>query len=185
MFVDCVWTATTTLVRRDRAARKLYEVEQNIICKRGLNLIKKVLVAVDGSENSFRALRFALDLAEKYAASVLIVNILQFPAIYTNPNDKLVYSGSWAAFIKDLQRIHEETLAKAADEARRLKPSVEVAAELKEGEPAAQIVETAKRGGFDVIVVGHRGLGRLSEVLLGGVSERVAHLAKCAVVIVK
>jgi nucleotide-binding universal stress UspA family protein len=57
-------------------------------------LIKKVLVAVDGSENSFRALRFALDLAEKYAASVLIVNILQFPAIYTNPNDKLVYSGS-------------------------------------------------------------------------------------------
>jgi nucleotide-binding universal stress UspA family protein len=148
-------------------------------------LIKKVLVAVDGSENSFRALGFALDLAEKYTASVLIVNVLQFPVVYTSPDDQLVYSGSRAAFIKDLRKIHEETLAKAAEEARHLKPDVQVAAELKEGEPAARIVETAKVGGFDIIVVGHRGLGRLSEVFLGGVSERVAHLAKCAVVIVK
>jgi nucleotide-binding universal stress UspA family protein len=78
-------------------------------------LIKKVLVAVDGSENSFRALGFALDLAEKYTASVLIVNVLQFPVVYTSPDDQLVYSGSRAAFIKDLRKIHEETLAKAAE----------------------------------------------------------------------
>jgi nucleotide-binding universal stress UspA family protein len=148
-------------------------------------LIKKVLVAVDGSKNSLRALSFAMDLAEKYAASVLIVNVLQLPAVYTSPDDQLVYSAGRAAFIKDLRRIHEETLAKAVDEAKRLKPSLEVATELKEGEPAAQIVDAANEGGFDVIVVGHRGLGRLSEVLLGGVSERVAHLAKCAVVIIK
>ena len=148
-------------------------------------LIKKILVAVDGSENSLRALGFALDLAEKYAASVLIVNVFQFPAAYMSPDDPLVYSGSRAALIKDLQRVHEKTLAKAVDEARRLKPGLEVAEELKEGEPAAEIVEAAKEGGFDVIVVGHRGLSRLSEILLGSVSERVAHLASCAVVIVK
>jgi nucleotide-binding universal stress UspA family protein len=148
-------------------------------------LIKKVLVAVDGSENSLRALSFALDLAEKYAASVLIVSVFQLPAMYSSPDDPLVYSSSRAAFIKDLRRLHEGNLAKAVDEARRLKPGMEVSAELKEGEPAAQIVEAAKEGGFDVIVVGHQGLGRLSEVFLGGVSERVAHLASCAVVIVK
>jgi nucleotide-binding universal stress UspA family protein len=148
-------------------------------------LIKKVLVAVDGSKNSLRALSFAMDLAEKYAASVLIVNVLQLPAVYTSPDDQLVYSAGRAAFIKDLRTIHEETLAKAVDEARQLKPGLKVATELKEGEPAAQIVDAANEGGFDVIVVGHRGLGRLSEVLLGGVSERVAHLAKCAVVIIK
>jgi nucleotide-binding universal stress UspA family protein len=148
-------------------------------------LIKKVLVAVDGSENSLRALSFALDIAEKYAASVLIVNVFQFPALYASPDDPLVYSGSRAAFIKDLRRVQEETLAKAVDEAKRLKPGLEVAGELKEGEPAAQIVEAAKEGGFDVIVVGHRGLSRLSEVFLGGVSERIAHQALCAVVIVK
>jgi nucleotide-binding universal stress UspA family protein len=148
-------------------------------------VIKKVLVAVDGSENSLRALGFALDLAEKYAASVLIVNVFQLPAMYTNPEESFMYSGSRAAFIKDLRRLHEETLAKAVDEAKRLKPGLEVAAELKEGEPAGQIVEAAKEGGFDVVVVGHRGLSRLSEIFLGGVSERVAHLASCAVIIIK
>jgi nucleotide-binding universal stress UspA family protein len=148
-------------------------------------LIKKVLVAVDGSENSFRALDFALDLAEKYAASVLILNVFQLPAVYTSPDEPDVYSGSRAAFIRDLQRLHQERLAKASAEARRLKPDLEVATELKEGEPASQIVEAAKEGDFDVIVVGHRGMGRFSEVFLGGVSERVAHLAKCAVVIIK
>jgi nucleotide-binding universal stress UspA family protein len=148
-------------------------------------LIKKVLVAVDGSENALRALGFALDLAEKYAASVLILNVFQLPAVSASPDDPLVYSSSRAAFIKDLQKVHEESLAKAIDEAKRLKPGLEIAAELKEGEPAAQIVEAAKEGGFDVIVVGHRGLGRLSEVFLGGVSERVSHLASCAVLIVK
>jgi nucleotide-binding universal stress UspA family protein len=148
-------------------------------------LIKKVLVAVDGSENALRALGFALDLAEKYAASVLILNVFQLPAVSTSPNDPLVYSSSRAAFIKDLQKVHEETLAKAVDEAKRLKPDLEIAAELRTGEPAAQIVEAAKEGSFDVIVVGHRGLSRLSEVFLGGVSERIAHLASCAVLIVK
>jgi nucleotide-binding universal stress UspA family protein len=148
-------------------------------------LIKKVLVAVDGSKNSLRALSFAMDLAKKYASPVLIVNVLQLPVVYTSPDDQLVYSTSRAAFIKDLRRIHEETLAKALDEANRLKPGLKVATKLKEGEPAAQIVDAANKGGFDVIVVGHRGLSLLSEVLLGGVSERVAHLAKCAVVIIK
>lgn len=148
-------------------------------------LIRKVLVAVDGSENSFRALDFGLDLAEKYAASVLIITVFQLPAMYTSPDDPAVYSGSRAAFIKDLKKLHQQTLAEAVAEAKRLKQSLEVAAELKEGEPAGQIVRVADEGGFDAIVVGHRGLGRLSEVLLGGVSERVAHMAKCAVVIVK
>lgn len=148
-------------------------------------MIKKVLVAVDGSKNSLRALGFAVDLAEKYSASVGIVNVFQLPAVYMSPDEPFVYSGSRAAFINDLRRRQEETLAKAANEAKRLKPSLEVATELRNGEPAAQIVEAAKEGSFDVIVVGHRGLSRLSEVFLGGVSEKVAHLASCAVVIVK
>jgi nucleotide-binding universal stress UspA family protein len=168
-----------------KVIRNAYQAEQTLLENEGYTLIKKVLVAVDGSENSRRAMIFALDLAEKYAASALFVNVFQFPAMYASPEDPLVYSSSRAAFIKDMRKIQEETLAKAFEEAKRLKPSLDITAELKEGEPAAQIVATAKQGGFDVIVVGHRGLSRLSEFFLGGVSERVAHLASCAVVIVK
>jgi nucleotide-binding universal stress UspA family protein len=148
-------------------------------------LIKKMLVAVDGSANSERALDFALNLAEKYGSSILILNVFQLPTFYESPEEPPVYSASRADYIKDLQQMHENTLARAAAKARTLKPGLEIAAEMRKGEPAAQIVRAAKEGGFDLIVVGHKGWSRMREIFLGGTSERVAHMAECAVLIVK
>jgi nucleotide-binding universal stress UspA family protein len=68
---------------------------------------------------------------------------------------------------------------------KMLKPNLAVSTELREGNPAAQIVVEASEGKFDVVVLGHGGEGRLRELFLGGTSERVAHLARCAVLIVK
>jgi nucleotide-binding universal stress UspA family protein len=48
-----------------------------------------------------------------------------------------------------------------------------------------EIVAEAKDAGFDVVVVGHSGLGRVKELFLGNISEKVAHLAPCPVVIVR
>jgi nucleotide-binding universal stress UspA family protein len=56
---------------------------------------------------------------------------------------------------------------------------------LREGDPALEIVGESKDEGFDIIVVGHHGLGRVRELFLGNISEKVAHLAPCPVVIVK
>lgn len=56
---------------------------------------------------------------------------------------------------------------------------------LKEDRPADEIVKTAKEGEFDLIVMGHRGLGRVKEFFLGSVSDRVADEAHCPVLIVK
>jgi len=44
----------------------------------------------------------------------------------------------------------------------------------REGDPALEIVNAAKDGGFDVIVVGHRGVGKMTEFVLGSISENVA-----------
>ncbi len=148
-------------------------------------MISSVLVAVDGSPNSYRALDFALDLAEKYNAKVKVLNVLQLSAISQTPQEPSAYSGNIAVFSKDLRKIHEETLTKAVNHAKTVKPMLAISSELREGEPASEIVDAAKAGGFDVIVVGHRGLGRMKEMLLGSNSERVAHLAHCPVLIVK
>ena len=148
-------------------------------------MIDKILVAIDGSQNSYKALDFALDLAEKYNAQVLVLNVFQLPAISKVPDEPLAYSGSDAAFFQDLKKIHEETLAKAVSKAKSLKPRLVISSELKEGEPALQIVSVAKEGGFDVIVVGHKGESRMKEILLGGTCEKVAHSADCSVIIVK
>jgi nucleotide-binding universal stress UspA family protein len=148
-------------------------------------LIKKILIGVDGSPNSDRALDFGLDLAETCGASILILNVFQFPPFYENPEEPSAYSAGRADFIKDLRKVHEETLARVVNRARELKPSLEITAELKEGDPVTHIVDSAREGGFDLIVVGHKGWSRMREIFLGSISERVAHLAQCAVLIVK
>lgn len=151
-------------------------------------LIKRVLVAVDGSQNSDRALDFALDLSEKYSATVTVLNVAESLAIGVvplEPSEPTAYAGGTVDFYKDFRRFHEEILRKAVDRAREFKPNVAVLSKLREGNAASEIVGEAKDGNFDIIVVGHKGLGRVKELFLGSISEKVAHLAPCPVVIVR
>lgn len=141
-------------------------------------------MGVDGSECANRALDFALDLAEKYSAPIQIVNVLK-PPVYGSPDDPLTVSPGMVAFNKDIRKAHEEILSKAAKRAASFKPGVKVSTELREGNPANQIVAAANEGSFDMVVLGHGGEGRFRELFLGGTSERVAHSARCAVLIVK
>lgn len=156
--------------------------------------ISKVLVGVDGSENSNRALEFALGLAEKYNASISILNVfeVQIAAQTINANVAPVPEGPSPFstrpspdFSKDLIKIHDQTLTNSVTHAKETNPNLTVSSMLKIGEPALEIVNTAKEGNFDIIVIGHRGAGRMSELILGSVSEKVAHLAPCPVIIVK
>lgn len=149
-------------------------------------LIRNVLVAVDGSGNSDRALDFALDLAEKFGASITILNVSESLVMSGVPQESAAYSsGNTAVLAKDLRAIQNEVVSKNVSHAKAVKPDLPVSSMLKEGDAASEIVNAAKDGGFDVIVVGHRGLGKMRERLLGSVSERVAHDAPCSVVIVK
>lgn len=147
-------------------------------------LISKILVAVDGSECSWRALNFALDIAEKFSASMLILNVLELP-VFGAPEEPMGISSSMIAVVKDLRKAHNDILVNAAEKAATLKPNMKVSTELREGNPASQIATAAKEGSFDIVVLGHGGEGRLKELFLGGTSERVAHQARCAVLIVK
>ena len=149
-------------------------------------MIRNILVAVDGSENSDRALDFGLDLAEKFGAILRVLNVIESPAMGAVPLEPTNVSGeSLVLFAKDLHRIHEEILSKAVARAKEVKPDFVISSRLREGEPALEVVAEAKDGGFDVVVVGHRGLGRVGELFLGTISEKVAHLAPCPVIIVR
>lgn len=150
-------------------------------------MIEKVLVAVDGSENSVRALDFGLDLAEKYGASLTVLNVSESPALGVVPQEPSAYSPlNMISLAKDMQKIHQDILSKAVAHAREVKPNVEVFSKFRAGDAAEEIVAESREGGFGVVVVGHVGLGRVQEFLgLGGISEKVAHLASCPVVIVR
>jgi nucleotide-binding universal stress UspA family protein len=144
------------------------------------------LVAVDGSENSDRALDFGLDLAEKFGAAVRVLNVSESPAIGAVPLEPTSVSGdSMVIFANDLRKIHEEILNKAVAHAKTVKPDVTISWKLREGDPSMEIIAEAKEERFDVVVIGHRGQGRVKEIFLGNISEKVAHLASCPVVIVR
>jgi len=151
-------------------------------------MIKTILVGVDGSENSYRALDFALDLAEKFDASVSILNVSESLGMAAVPQESPAYpsgNGNTAMFGKDLRKIHDEILSRSVAHAKTIKPNVAVSSMIKVGDPALEIVNTAKEGGFDVIVVGHKGLSKMQELFLGSISEKVANLTPCPVIIVK
>ncbi len=148
--------------------------------------IENILVGVDGSENSFKALDFALNLAEKFNASVMILNVSESLVMGTVTEEVTGSSdGNTSTFVTDLRQIHNEILSRSVAHAKAVKPNLSVSSMLKEGEPAAEIINAAKEGGFDVIVVGHRGLSKMKERVLGSISEKVANLAPCPVIIVK
>ena len=74
-------------------------------------LIKNILVAVDGSETSDRALDFALDLAEKYGSAVMVLNVSEVLAMGVVPQESTTYSFDNMTILgKDLREIHEEIL---------------------------------------------------------------------------
>jgi nucleotide-binding universal stress UspA family protein len=154
-------------------------------------LIKRILVPVDGSEQSDKALDFALDLAEKYSAKIEILSVVSHETSYM----PILFGGAgvpptpasadWLnAYIEERKTSHENVLLQSLKKAK-IYPSLDVSTRLVEGRAAEKIVEITKKEAFDLIVMGSRGLGGVKEFLLGSVSDRVADKAECPVLIVK
>ena len=148
-------------------------------------LFKKILVAVDGSELSYRSVDYALDLAQKYSAQVKIITVLDAPSDTLVAQASAFAPQSMKEHEEKLEKAHEKILLKAMKKAERLTQKISVTTEVLEGSPAEKIVETAKKEAFDLIVMGSRGLGGIKEFLLGSVSDKVADEAPCPVLIIK
>ena len=163
---------------------KYYILFITIKCKRGERiLIKKVIVALDGSESANQALDLALDVAEKYTADILLLSIFHSYLCRVRPS--YLTPEEIQPCLEKQKAYHEKVLSEALKKVNRLKPNLNVSTKLKEGRPTDKIIETAKEGNFDLIVMGSRGIGGITQLLLGSVSDRVADHAPCAVLIVK
>jgi nucleotide-binding universal stress UspA family protein len=138
----------------------------------------KILVPVDGSENSFRAFERALELAKGNGAQVTAVLVIEAPPT--------VYVGSQKLLDQLLENFRKES-AKVLDkyEVVAEKQGLKVEAAVMEGDPASNILGYAEKGGFDMIVMGSRGLGKFRGMVLGSTSRKVLQNAKCPVLIVK
>jgi nucleotide-binding universal stress UspA family protein len=149
-------------------------------------LIEQILVPIDGSEHADKALNYALDLADKYEASIEILTVVITPLV-PGYIPLIPQPGSaWlVTYSKELMINSEKMLSDTLEKAKKKKPNLQISTKLVEGRPANKIVETAKEGNFDLIVLGSRGLSGITGFLLGSVSNRVSNDAACPVLIVK
>jgi nucleotide-binding universal stress UspA family protein len=141
-------------------------------------MVKKILVAFDGSEKSYEAFDFALEMSRNCPNSsteVLVIAVAQPP----EPIDIVEMD----AVIESITQ-HYEELFKGLKE-RAKEKGVEIKAEVVIGHPADQIVRYAQENACDMIVLGHRGRSKIADWLLGSVSKRVSSYSPCTVTIVK
>jgi len=140
-------------------------------------MFERILLAVDGSENSFRAAKVAANLARAMNSAELriVVSYERIPPFLGEPNMQQAIN----ARLLDAQEI----LDKAAKVIGNV--PAEIHTELIEGDPAESIIEVAATRESDVIVMGSRGLGRLAGLVLGSTSQKVVGHAPCPVLIVR
>ncbi|XP_044964369.1 universal stress protein PHOS34-like [Hordeum vulgare subsp. vulgare] len=144
-----------------------------------------VLVAVDDSDHSYRALEWAVrHVATTGAAAELVV-------VHAKPPASSVVSFGSPAAAGDLVRVVDADLRKRAedvvDRARRLcvANSVHALIEVIEGEPRHVLCSAVDKHHADLLAVGSHGYGAIKRAFLGSVSDYCAHHAHCSVMIVK
>ena len=176
-------------------------------------LIKTIIVPTDGSDHADKAVALAADLADKYAARLVVVHALlrgeaphELAALCARldaPQDlrdridaeaqtMVTTMGSAYAevpvvlpFSGELLDAVGQFICDRAGKIAREHGASDVAVTVTDGSPADIILAAAKHESADMIVMGSRGLGRLEGLLLGAVSQRVNHLAECTCVTVK
>ncbi|MCJ7634217.1 universal stress protein [Candidatus Bathyarchaeota archaeon] len=149
-------------------------------------MITRILVPLDGSKHADKALDWAIDLAEKYGASIELLTVIPLletfaTGIYSR-RGKLPFFGPTP---EEMRERAENMLKETFYRAKRSNPNLEISTLVLDGRPSDRIVDTAKEGDFDLIVMESRGLGGAKEFFLGSVADRVACEAKTTVVIVK
>lgn len=154
-------------------------------------MFKKILVPVDGSRPAHDACMKALELAKIHNSDVEILHIISFSEEYVpyttdSGAEETISPPDWInEYIDKVHEHNEKMLDETQKVAREIAPELNITTNLLHGQPGKSIVSRAEEGGFDLIVIGSRGLGGIRELVLGSVSHRVVNDSKVPVLVVK
>ncbi len=140
-------------------------------------MLKKILVAIDGSQPSQRALDMGAQIAEKFDAVLVLIYVIRDMQLPESLRQMAEVELVQESRLTTLQKIGQTILAEAATRAKK-QGAKDVRNEVRPGDPAGAILRYVAENGVDLIVLGSRGLGDMESMLLGSVSRKVSNLAK-------
>lgn len=144
--------------------------------------MKKLLVAVDGSDLSWKVLDFADDMAEKYDAELMVYTVFK-PSDSEEMMAKL--DMSYPMPPKEAAKLGDLGDKIVAEAKKRIAPSVKAVYKDEVGDAPKMILETAEEYGADLIIIGSKGMSKIRETLTLSVSDYVVRNAKVPVLVVK
>jgi len=135
----------------------------------------KILVPIDGSDNSMRGLDRAVEIAKASNAEITGFYVFHLPLV------------AGIKYTKQMKDDAEEKAVKAIGPAMRKAELAGAAFKYKTGggHTGSQIVDFAEKNKFDMIIIGARGMGKAKEAFLGSTSNYVMHKTKVPVLVVK
>lgn len=174
-------------------------------------MFKTILVPTDGSTHAEKAVDLAADLAEKYGARMIILHVLlrnTSAASLKAICQRIKAPGALIEKLTELEnRIYDtavvsygpihvivpadvltevgEVILNAAQKSAESRGAANISVSSADDDASSKILSTAEQENADLIVMGSRGLGKLADLLMGGVSHKVSHLSKCTCITVK
>ncbi len=136
----------------------------------------KVLVATDGSDNAMKAIKRALELAERNGAQITVMSVSYYAKDDFDDMPPYVQDKLEAEAAGALKK------AKAVFDEKNIKVDMVLEAGLV---PANNIIRKAAEGGFDRIIIGSTGMNALEKVLMGSTAAKVVAHAPCEVTVVR
>lgn len=141
--------------------------------------MKKILVPIDGSDNSISALKKAKELASFTNGEIMIITVVKDVAsqLYTLENE----------YKDEIKKVFEEQVEEVIKEAKELIKGCtdKIQTKVLSGDPAQEIIKMAEEENYDLIIMGNRGLNTISRVMMGSVSSKVLHHVNTSILIVK
>lgn len=153
-------------------------------------MFQKILVPLDGSDHSLKALDIAIQVAKKFGGKIMLVHVYSVAAVTSMVLEPGIAGGvpvfepyDVSGFVEAARKTGNRILS---DGEKKVKDArVEVDSLLKEGHIVQEIIRVAKESNFELIVMGARGVSHIKEMLLGSVSDGVMHHVTCPVLVVR
>ena len=139
------------------------------------SLYMNILVPLDGSKYSEKALLHACDMAKNYQSRLILVHVVE-KSIPINLLDRKEYLEMFKKFGNNALVKGKKTATKQGMDSKIV---------LKEGNIANEIIKLAKKDQCNLIIVGNKGLGATARFFLGSISNKLANNSPCSILIVK